>query len=145
MKREKRESIFSHVAQKRYVRRFHAPQRNLLQVHNRAVHKNSTSVFIYKVCSSSFRIFSAASFKSLFTASSTASFVILITSRAPFRAGSASGSYGSGEGESSAISLSRSAASSAFLTSYKAVRDSSSFCLIASSAIFRPPFTHTSE
>jgi hypothetical protein len=102
MKREKRESIFSHVAQKRYVRRFHAPQRNLLQVHNRAVHKNSTSVFIYKVCSSSFRIFSAASFKSLFTASSTASFVILITSRAPFRAGSASGSYGSGEGESSA-------------------------------------------
>jgi hypothetical protein len=79
---------------------------------------------------------------SLFTASLT----ILITSRAPFRAESGSGSYGSGGGESSAaskykcslitklkefmklnhdryipISLSRSTASSAFLTSSKAV------------------------
>jgi hypothetical protein len=71
-------------------------------LHNRAVHKNSTSVFIYKVYSSSFKIVSVASFRSLFTASSTASFAILITSRAPFRAGSTSGSYGSGGGESSA-------------------------------------------
>jgi hypothetical protein len=71
-------------------------------LHSRVVHKKSTRVFKYKIYSSSFRSFLATSFKSLLIASSTASFVILITSRAPFKAGSASGSYGSGGGESSA-------------------------------------------
>jgi hypothetical protein len=46
--------------------------------------------------------FSAASFSSLSTASSTASLAILIISNASFMAGSASGLYGSGGGESSA-------------------------------------------
>jgi hypothetical protein len=66
--------------------------------------KSSTQKFYkkYKIYSSSFRICLAASFNSLFTASSTASFAILITSREPFKAGSALGSYGSGGGESSA-------------------------------------------
>jgi hypothetical protein len=64
-------------------------------------YKNST-VQINKVQSSSFRTLSAASFRSLFTTLSTDSLAILITSRAPFRDGSASGSYGSGGGESSA-------------------------------------------
>jgi hypothetical protein len=51
-----------------------------------------------------FSTFSAASFSSLLTASSIASLAIFITSNASFMAGSASGSYGSGGGESSATS-----------------------------------------
>jgi hypothetical protein len=54
-------------------------------IHSRVAHKNSTRVFKYKIYLSSFRIFSAASFKSLLTASSRASFAILITSRHPSR------------------------------------------------------------
>jgi hypothetical protein len=48
--------------------------------------------------------FSAASFNSLLTASSTASLAILIISSDSFKAGSTSGLYGSGGGESSATS-----------------------------------------
>jgi hypothetical protein len=57
----------------------------------------------YTRVQSSFRIFSAASFRSLLTASSIASSAILIISIACFIIGSASGSYGSGDGESSAV------------------------------------------
>jgi hypothetical protein len=52
--------------------------------------------------SSFFRTFSAASFRSFYTASSIAAFTILNSSKLPFRVGSVSGSYGSGGGESSA-------------------------------------------
>jgi hypothetical protein len=61
-------------------------------LHKRTTYKISTSVLVNKVYSSSFKILSVASFRSLFTASSTALLAILITSRAPFRARSASGS-----------------------------------------------------
>jgi hypothetical protein len=57
----------------------------------------------YTRIQSSFSIFSAASFRSLLTTSSTASSAILIVSIACFMTGSASGSYGSGGGESSAV------------------------------------------
>jgi hypothetical protein len=50
---------------------------------------------------SSFKIFSAASFNSLLTASSTASSTIFSVSNDAFMAGSASGSYGLGGGDSS--------------------------------------------
>jgi hypothetical protein len=59
MKREKKGRCFSPVAQKRYVRRFHAPQRNILHhqiyivdncfLHKKTTYKNSTSVLINKV------------------------------------------------------------------------------------------------
>jgi hypothetical protein len=52
---------------------------------------------------SSFKIFSAASFRSLLTASSIASLAIFIVSNASFMAGSALGLYGSGGSESSAV------------------------------------------
>jgi hypothetical protein len=71
-------------------------------LHNRVVHKKFYKSVKYKIYSSSFINFSVASFKSLLTASSTASLAILITSRTPFRAGLASRSYDSRGGESSA-------------------------------------------
>jgi hypothetical protein len=65
---------------------------------------------IYKYCisyytriQSSFNIFSAASFRSLLTALSTALLAILIVSNASFMAGSTSGLYDSGGGESSVV------------------------------------------
>ena len=51
---------------------------------------------------SSFRIFSAASFNNFLTASSTASSAIFIVCNVAFMTGPASGSYGSGGGDSSA-------------------------------------------
>jgi hypothetical protein len=68
----------------------------------RILHFSNTSFSKYTRIQSSFNIFSATSFRSLLTASSIASSVILIVSNATFMAGSASGSYGSGGGESSA-------------------------------------------
>jgi hypothetical protein len=71
--------------------------------HIRILHFSNTTFLKYTRIQSSFNIFSAASFRSLFTTSSMASSAILIVSNAAFMAGSASGSYGSGGSESSAI------------------------------------------
>jgi hypothetical protein len=112
LKREKKGRCFSPPAQKRYVRRFHASQRNIL-------HQHTCKLFIsvyYKTRSyvqghqtientklqSSFRTLSVASFSNLSTASSIASLAILIISSASLTNGSASGLYGSGGGASSA-------------------------------------------
>jgi hypothetical protein len=70
--------------------------------HIQILHFPNTTFLKYTRIRSSFNIFSAASFRSLSTASSTASSAILIVSNAAFMAGSTSGSYGSGGGESSA-------------------------------------------
>jgi hypothetical protein len=68
--------------------------------HVRILHFPNTTFLKYTKIQSSFMIFSAASFRSLLTASSTASSAILIVSSAAFMAGSASRSNGSGGGES---------------------------------------------
>jgi hypothetical protein len=60
------------------------------------------------VQSSSFKTFSAASFSKVLTASSIDAFTTLNSSRIPLSAGSASESYGSGGGESSAARRHRS-------------------------------------
>jgi hypothetical protein len=67
----------------------------------RLIHKYYISW--YTRIQSSFNIFSAALFSILLTASSTASSAILIVSNDPLIAGSTSGSYGSGSGESSVV------------------------------------------
>jgi hypothetical protein len=71
--------------------------------HIRILHFSNTTFLKYTRIQSSFNIFSATSFRSLLTALSTASSAILIVSNVAFMAGSASGSYGSGGGESSAV------------------------------------------
>jgi hypothetical protein len=68
----------------------------------RILHSQNTTFLKGTRIQSSFKIFSAASFNSLLIASSTASSAIFIVSNAAFMAGSASGSYGSGGGDSSA-------------------------------------------
>jgi hypothetical protein len=60
--------------------------------HLRILHSPNTIFLKYTIIQSSFKIFSAASFSSLLTASSTASSAIFIVSNAAFMAGSASGS-----------------------------------------------------
>jgi hypothetical protein len=71
--------------------------------HIQILHFPNTTFLKYIRIQSSFSIFSAASFRSLSTASSTASSAIIFVSNAAFMAGLASGSYGSGGGESSAV------------------------------------------
>lgn len=71
------------------------------------------------------------------TASSTASLAILIVSNASFMAGSTSGSYGSGGGESSAIRFARSAASSTHLSSSRSMLPLQSMCYDVSSTLNR--------
>jgi hypothetical protein len=109
---KRREGVFSPPAQKRYARRFHASQINIL-------HQYTCKLFIsvsYKTrdyrqrhetikntkLQSSFSTLSTTSFSSLSTASSIASSGILIISSASLTDGSTSGLYGSGGGESSA-------------------------------------------
>jgi hypothetical protein len=70
--------------------------------HIRILHFPNTTFLKYTRIQSSFNIFSVASFRSLSTASSTASSVILIVSNAALMAGSASRSYALGGSESSA-------------------------------------------
>jgi hypothetical protein len=71
--------------------------------HIRILHFPNTIFLKYIRIQSSFNIFLAASFRSLLIASSTVSSAILIVSNAVFMAGLASGSYGSGGGQSSVV------------------------------------------
>jgi hypothetical protein len=64
-------------------------------------HTSSISKYYYNKTYSSLRTFSATSFKSLSTTSSIMEFAMLIISSASFISGSARGSYGSDDGDSS--------------------------------------------
>jgi hypothetical protein len=123
-KHKKREGVFSPKAQKRYVCKFHASQRNKLQYftysiqsythqilqscYSRSImsilvsHTSTISKCFYNKVYSSLRTFSVTSFKSLPTTSSIMESAIFIMSNASFISGSAKGSYGSGGGDSSA-------------------------------------------
>jgi hypothetical protein len=103
---KRREGVFSLTAQKRYVRKFHASQRNILQqftcLIDCSIHQMLHNIVTKKV-QSSLRIFSAASFSTLSTTSSIMELATLIISSASFMTGSARGLYGSGSGNSSAV------------------------------------------
>jgi hypothetical protein len=136
--------------------------------HVRILHFLNTTFLRCTISQSSFKIFSATSFSNLLTASSMASSAIFIVSNAAFMAGSASGSYGSGGGESYAIVKNKllnrrqkqttrlrfsnniytpCALSSLFdsLGFFSGIMRFFSFFFIASSAISRSPFIQTLE
>jgi hypothetical protein len=131
-------------------------------------HTLTISKCFYNKCYSSLRTFSATSCSNLLTTSSTMDSAMFIMSSASFISRSARGSNGSDDGDNSAevgkvnqseatktnteaktqkiilIRFSRSAASSACLTSTRASWVSFSLFFIISWAVSRPPFTQTS-
>ena len=103
---KRREGVFSPKAQKRYVRKFYASQRNILQqftcLIDCSIHQMLHNIVTKKV-QSSLRIFSAASFSTLSTTSSIMELAMLIMSSASFMIRSARGLYGSGSSDNSAV------------------------------------------
>jgi hypothetical protein len=109
---KRREGVFSPKAQKWYNTNFmHRKEIYYINIHIdiqclthvRILNFPNTTFLKCTRNQSSFKIFSAASFSSLLTASSTASSAIFIVSNAAFMARSALRSYGLGGSESSAV------------------------------------------